>query len=62
MIEFLNEVTKFLFGALGGWILLAASLSVNVYLWLRVKKLDRAIDELSLYFLFFENSLKGTKK
>ena len=62
MIEFLNEITKFWFGALGGWILLAASLSVNAYLWFRVKKLDREIDEFGLYFLFFENSLKGTKK
>ena len=62
MIEFLNEVTKFLFGALGVWILLAASVIMNIRLWFRVKKLDREINEFSLYFLFFENSLKGTKK
>jgi len=62
VIEFLNEITKFLFGALGVWILLAASVIMNIRLWFRVKKLDREINEFSLYFLFFENSLKGTKK
>ena len=61
MIEFLNEITKFWFGVLGGWILLAASVIMNIRLWFRVKKLDREINEFSLYFLFFEN-LKGTKK
>jgi len=62
VIELFNEVTKFWFGALGVWILLAASVIMNIRLWFRVKKLDREINEFSLYFLFFENSLKGTKK